>query len=355
MRVMSAYTERRCPEDYITDAPLRALRKADGQIWALAADGHNWFLTGTSLLSLSTTCAPAMQSGMSDEELAHDYESWIQATYSKDGTNVFGLVSEALEGHGGSYPCYTKAESQNCWINTITAAFSRDGGSRFILYPVGKRVVAESNRKYDPSQHGLIGYLTTSNIVSNGSSYFVFIYVNADPSGGQAKGNCLFESKSLFDTQSWFAWSGNGFNAVTRKEGRREAQPCTPLAPSLLDQPVRSLTYWSKYKVWVATFFSRRATPSVGRVPGIFMSTSRDLLNWSDPTLVMQAHQQREPGECNDFIRYPSILDPDSASRNFDTIDSGREILTFTYNFVTGCHGSYNRDLEYVALREQAP
>jgi len=83
---------------------------------------------------------------------------------------------------------------------------------------------------------------------------------------------------------------------------------------------------------------------------GIYFSTSGDLIHWSPRRLLMQAvtlHSYK----CGQAapIAYPSLLDPSSSGRNFET--SGRRpFLYFTKFRYRSCQKSPNRDLMRVRL-----
>ena len=71
---------------------------------------------------------------------------------------------------------------------------------------------------------------------------------------------------------------------------------------------------------------------------GFYAATSRDLLHWSEPRLVLAAPTlyddlcQAGPS----IVAYPAMLDPASTSRNYDTIGDGPELF-FTRIAIAGC------------------
>ena len=106
----------------------------------------------------------------------------------------------------------------------------------------------------------------------------------------------------------------------------------------------QSLTWSTYFKKWLLV----RSTGGGGG-SGFYTYTSDDLINWSAATLMMNAelpwtHTCGEP----DYVLYPSLLDPESKSRNFE--DTGqRPYLFFTHFNVAynsgGCYMSLDRDL----------
>ena len=78
---------------------------------------------------------------------------------------------------------------------------------------------------------------------------------------------------------------------------------------------------------------------------GIYYSTSDDLVHWTPRKLITEV-ESRNTHECGepDPVAYPSVLDPESASRNFETTGK-RAYLYFTrYNY-EACRETLDRDL----------
>jgi hypothetical protein len=83
---------------------------------------------------------------------------------------------------------------------------------------------------------------------------------------------------------------------------------------------------------------------------GFYFSTSADLINWSRRKLIMEVPLPwtvEFPGSDLSFL-YPSLLDPDSKSRNFETSDD-QAYLFFTRNNFG--HASLDRDLVRVPVQ----
>jgi hypothetical protein len=87
----------------------------------------------------------------------------------------------------------------------------------------------------------------------------------------------------------------------------------------------------------------------------VVASTSPDLIAWSTPTLVMPASHP-VTYQCGDAdpINYPSLLDPASTSRNFETVGD-RAYLYFTRWNTTNCRKTLDRDLVRVPVRILVP
>ncbi|MEK6272246.1 MAG: hypothetical protein AABM42_06320, partial [Actinomycetota bacterium] len=91
--------------------------------------------------------------------------------------------------------------------------------------------------------------------------------------------------------------------------------------------------------------------PETGRlVTGIYSSVSDNLVNWSRRRLVMAApsiHSYRCGGR--DPIGYPSVLDPGSQSRTFETAGQYPYLYYTQFNYQR-CRQTPNRDLVRVPL-----
>jgi hypothetical protein len=91
--------------------------------------------------------------------------------------------------------------------------------------------------------------------------------------------------------------------------------------------------------------------PSSGRAIGIYYSTSTDLIHWSERRLLREV-EAPWTFECGDSepVTNPSVLDPASRSRNFET-SGQRPWLYFTRFHYAGCEQTLDRDLVRVPLQ----
>ena len=117
-------------------------------------------------------------------------------------------------------------------------------------------------------------------------------------------------------------------------------------SPEALGGLVTSLTRHEPSGLYIALSAAYRAPrPGADKVTGVFATTSPDLIQWSAPQLVWAAPILWRHG-CEDGppVFYPSLLDPDSPSRNFETVD-GRGFIYFTSLNLSNCKVSWDRDL----------
>ena len=85
-------------------------------------------------------------------------------------------------------------------------------------------------------------------------------------------------------------------------------------------------------------------------VNGFYYSLSSDLIHWSRPALILEG-EMPWTYRCGDAdpILYPSVLDPSSTSRNFETTGR-RPYLYFTRDHYFACREGLNRDLIRVRI-----
>ena len=78
---------------------------------------------------------------------------------------------------------------------------------------------------------------------------------------------------------------------------------------------------------------------------GFYFSVSKDLIHWSDRRLIART-ELPWTHRCGDrdSVTYPSLLNPSSKSRNFETTGR-RPSLYFTRIHYDGCRMSSDRDL----------
>jgi len=230
-----------------------------------------------------------------------------------------------------------------CWYNTLTAAVSRDGGSHFTR-SLPDSIVASLPYQYTELPPGHHGYFNPSNIVTYGGMHYVFTF--ATKALAQQEGNCLLRTQDLEAPSTWRAWSGADFSvAFSNPYGANAASTpptdhlCTPVAAHSLCWPVTSLVRHAATGLFIALM---QDTSING---GVFYSTSNDLIHWSGPAMLMPAvglgvWTCKEPPP----LAYPSMLDPDSPDRNFETLGDTAQLFATRFN-VTACRTGLDRSL----------
>ncbi|TDH61327.1 hypothetical protein E2C06_17645 [Dankookia rubra] len=342
-RTLYRWATDRCEDEFIPDAPARAFRRADGRMALLATHRENWMLLGDDFATLRPDCRSVLRSSAQGSG-----ELWIEATYTRDGREVVALVSQDLSLRVRAAGCDRRDLPGRCWLNNILAARSADMGQSFALVPGPSGMVATLGDHYPAEARSRHGVFTTSNIVRHAGAYYMVAYLQAE--ARQPPGNCLFRTEDPFVPASWRGWDGRDF--ALDLSGPGGGRPCVALAPQVLQSEVRSLTYVPGRGVWLAVFRGRlRLEGDAAPVPGFYYAQSRDLLAWEAPRRLWAAPTEARRDDATRVTNYPSLLDPASASRNFETLDSGRPVLLFTVQHLRQGQGSMDRDLQYLPLR----
>jgi hypothetical protein len=346
--VVFDWSEQRCAETHVPDTPARAFRDAAGTVHLIATHHANRALTGPALDALAPRCEVLLASARADDPAALDDLTWLASTYTEDGRTVHALAHHEYLGHLRPGRC-AGSSYQECWSNAVTFAWSADGGRSFRQPPAPGRFVAAPPYRYGGDQGRRVGYFNPSNIIARDGWYYVMLF--AEQQGAQARGVCLLRTRDLADPSGWRAWDGEAFRvrfADPYREAvlRPERHVCAPLAPDRLSNLVTSLTRHEASGLYIALSAGHRALrPDGDKVTGIFAATSPDLIHWSAPQLVWAAPILWRHG-CDDGtpVFYPSLLDPDTPSRNFETVDD-RGFIYFTSLNLSNCKVTWDRDL----------
>jgi hemolysin type calcium-binding protein len=342
LEVVSDWTSDRCEALDIPDLPARAFRDVAGRVQLISAHFVNRRFVGPDLDHLAHGCEVVMRSDSNPDPSAFNDREWIAAPYTPDGKTVYALLHDEYQGntHPGRCP---SGEYTKCWYNAVTLAVSTDEGSTYV--DALPRLVASVPYGYVPDD-GPVGVFTPSNIVHNDRDgfYYALVYVNLRDS---YIGNCLIRTRNLADAGSWRAWSGGSSFSMTfidpygpnPNPADHLCMPVSRWAPRDL-QP-NSLTWSTEARQWLL----------VGQaVEGAYFSLSADLINWTRPRLFFRA-QVTWDYRCGDPdpIAYPSLIDPSSVSRNFETVGQ-RAYLYYTQFHYTSCQQTLDRDLVRVPV-----
>lgn len=334
-----------CDGNDIPDAPLRAYRLADGRIAAFGLHYDNRRLTGTSLASLKIEC-PVVFRGTGDADPAKlDDRIWIVAVHTEDGRRIEALGH--AEYHAESHPgrCAYKDQLKCRWVSVIGLR-SADGGAHFER--VGPVAVPGLKAEDEVGRHR--GFFNPTNIITHkGAQHFMVAQTGWT---GQPYGVCLFRREG----GGWRAWDGQGFNTRFPSPYDPAFKPqgaCKPLGPFLLVPG--SITRHQASGLWLALFPGTKGSSDMrgGALPasGFYLAASRDLITWSDPTLVMETPLLGEsPCGLPSVAAYPSLIDERAEGRNFDTVGDVAS-LSFTRITAKGCDLIHERRIVLKRVR----
>jgi hypothetical protein len=330
------------PLDY-PDAPARAVRLATGEVLLFAPHFRNRVLRGPTLLAARPDCRIVFAGDERDDPAAFDDRAWLVAPYTLDGAHIVSLVHNEFHGHRRPWLC-PSGRYMDCWYNAITLAVSDDGGRHFIRPP--HALIAALPYRYDQATGAHRGYFNPTNILHRDGFFYAMAF--ATEAFAQKPGNCLLRTDSLANPASWRAWDGHGFGASFVDPYTSHDDPaahvCAPVGAGKLRWPVTSLVRHAPSGLFVATMMNA-APARKAEGGGVFVATSPDLLVWSEPALLWPI-----PGSggwtCGEAapVAYPSLLDPASPSRDFETVGATAMLFLTRWN-PAGCKLGADRDL----------
>lgn len=343
----------RCEEWDVPDTGARAWRDTEGHTHLLASDTANRAMVGDDLDHVKQDCRIVFKGGEKDDPSQFDDRSWLAGTYTLDGRDVVALVHNEFHGQLRPALCPTR-DYEKCWGNAITLATSHDGGLSFSHATAPLHYVAGVPYRYRGDAGHRVGYFNPSNIVRRDGYYYAFFW--AEEEGAQPRGDCLMRTADLANPRAWRAWDGQAFTIAFAdpytENGKNEASHvCAPVGAGALVSFVSSLTLHRPSGLYIALMATNHAIePSQQALAGVFASTSPDLIHWSQPILLWQSPLLFKY-DCADreAIAYPSLLDPQSPTRNFeDTGDHAYIYLTEIH--LSACRIGPNRDLVRIPI-----
>jgi hypothetical protein len=346
------YTEDACSPIDIPDSPARAFRDAEGQVHLIASHYVTRAMVGPSIDTVRQDCRQVMVSDLDGDPAHFDDREWITAPYTTDGRTVHALVHDEYQGdkHPGQCP---SGEYQKCWYNSITLARSTDGGRTFTHARPPRQLVAAVPYRYQPDVGRPYGLFQPSNIVWRDGHYYALIH--AEEFHAQARGTCLIRTTRLDQPGAWRGWDGHGFDVRfvdPYTTSGTSGHTCAPVSYNEIAGMTNSLTYNTYLGKYVLVSPAGVAPPGEREIVwGFYYSTSEDLIDWTSRRLIRQVALTTS-FKCGDPnpISYPSLIDPGSTSRNFET--TGRSPwLYFTRFHYKDCHSTLNRDLVRIRVR----
>ena len=338
----------RCETEDIPDLPARAFRDADGNVQLIASNRR---MIGNDLDSLVRDCSLTMGSDM-DADPAH-YNDWelLHALYTTDGQNIHALVHNEYAGHTHEGMCPSGSYFP-CWYNSVTYAYSTDQGKTYTHAPAPAHLVASVPYQY-VADSGPYGIFNPSNIIHNPADGYYYSMLHLEPRGEQQWGTGVMRTRTLDDPTSWRCWDGSGFNATfvnpyTEINFDPGEHICAPVSWDNLGKMYDNLTFNTYLNKFLLIGATGLWDPDREEgVNGFYFSLSDDLINWTPPRLIMEGSLWWTANNDVDRVGYPSVLDPDDTSRNFEHSDS--EVYLYFTRWNAGT--DYDRDLIRIPIR----
>lgn len=327
-----------CGPDDLPDAGLRAVRRDDGSVIAFANAEDNYTLEGSGLDKLQRSCHSALRSRHDEDPAHYDDQTWIAATWSDNGKDVMAVGHHEYHGAEHAGRCLAQNERQ-CRYGALMDLVSHDGGLSFTK--ADPKPIAAVPEQQQKTQDRQTGFAQPSNIFE--WSGFKYLFVHTTGGGAQKPGTCLMRARDALDPKSWGIYDGSAF------------QPAL-FDPNVDDVAERATckAIWTNGLVWSVISLRNPhllvalLTAIDLKTKGVYLATatSSDALHWSalqpvdGPTLKWGDKCPSTP-----FLHYPSLLDPHSKSRNFDSASSDDLVLFFTEIKMADCKFTKEREL----------
>ena len=332
--------------------PARAFRDARGRTQLILAHYVNRRLIGPDLAHLRRDCTPVFSSASSPDPATYADREWLASVYTSDGKTVYALVHDEFQGHRHPGRC-SSGVYLRCWYNAITLVVSHDGGTSYERPDRSGRLVAAIPQPYE-ADAGPAGIFEPSNIVRNPRNGYFYVLAREIAYGGSLRGTCVLRTRRLDRPGSWRAWNGNSFSVRFQDPYRMSSgrlRFCLPVATGEIGEMAESLTFNPALDRFLLVGMSSVYDPGRRRlVTGVYYSTSDDLVLWS-PRRLLFVTPRPQTFVCGDPdpIAYPSVIDPSSTARSFDTSGT-RAFLYFTRLHYRNCQQTFDRDLVRVPI-----
>jgi hypothetical protein len=338
----------RCEDLDLSDEPLHALRLANGEIFASGGHYLNRFLRGSNFGTMKRDCNLSYRGNEDPSAEAFDDRTWLMSFWTPDGVRIAALGHN--EYHAERHGACRFNQSARCVYEGIIAAESSDGGRTFkraAAFPI-----AAPRYRQDGSLGRLRGFVHPSSIVSD--EHFAYTIIQTMPDPPQSGGECLFRTPDPLVPQAWTYLATTGtfvLSTYTPYYAGEAPPPCRPLVG--LNGIVWSLLRLDDGSGFVALLTVPDHNPLR---TGIALSWSRDLITWSNPNVVMTIVSAWNDDRMAPLrYSYPSLIDPLSQSRNFDTIGHAA-LLTMTRIHMNNGRMTLARDIVgYPAELEWTP
>ena len=321
-----------CDPNDVPDAMARAFRDYTGTVHFSSASSELFQSLGPSLATVTHNCERAFNSPNDPNPAHFSDQVWIDSFYTLDGKKIAGLGH--TEYHGWAIPgeCHVQGDNQYsyCEYDSDTYHISWDGGYHFETPTIPKNFLAGIPYKYE-IDNGPMGYSVDTNIIPWKGWYYAVATDWTWPRncyGTTGPHRCLvptggapIRTQNVFDPASWRSWNGEHFGVsfVDPYLGRIYHPLEHIYAPVPYMGFVNAINIYSTANVVVATlwdYWDNELGP-----PGLYLTTSTDLINWTAPTLVVKVSDllaEDPPG--NWLYAYFSLIDPDAPDLNFAAV-----------------------------------
>jgi hypothetical protein len=324
-----------CSPNDVPDAMARAFRDVTGTVHMVAASSDMYQNLGPTLNTLQHSCDAAFRSFNDPNPADFNDQIWLDSFYTLDGKTIAALSHTEYHGWAHSGECTVQGNAQYtaCEYDSDTYHRSNDGGYHFFSFKVPSNFIAGFPYQYKVDR-GPMGYSVDTNILNYGGWYYAVATSWSWPpncSGTTGPHHCIasggapLRTQDVFDPSSWRGWNGKDFS-VTFVDPyvapvKDPAEHVYTPVPYMGFVNAINIYQPAGANVVVATlwdYWDNELGP-----PGLYLTTSTDLINWTKPSLVVTVKDLLAEDPSGSWLyAYFSLLDPDAdaADLNFSTI-----------------------------------
>jgi hypothetical protein len=340
----------RCATWDAPDGPARAWRGPSGEVRLLISSTASRASAGPDLDRLAHACPVLAEGAHRDDPGAHDDRVWIAAPHV--GGRVVALAHTEFHGHLRPGLCAAGTYAA-CWRNSVVELGSSDGGLSFRR----AGVVAALPYPFDGGQTRRSGYFNPSNVVTRDGHLYAFVF--AEATGAQRRGACLIRRPVWGGPSDWRTWDGAGFgarfaDAYAGPVTEPAAHVCAPLPG--LSSTISSLVWSGQAGRWLAVTPATLRGEDGATRSGIWWTASDDLIRWDRPRLLVELPLLwRRDCAAAAAWAYPSLIDPDSLSPSFETVDGAFRLYLVRMALGPDCRVGPQRDLVWMPVSWPRP
>ena len=353
------WTTQRCIDNNIPDAPPRAFRDSLNRIQLTSPHWDNYHMIGRTFDSLKQNCVETMGSGNNSNPAAFDDKEWISSPYTIDGTRIYALSHMEFQGNTFPGQCIS-GNYLKCFYASINLAVSKNRGATYTHATPPNHLVAAAPYQYF-KEEGPYGIMSPSNIIKSPLDGYYYALVQSQRFLANREGTCVMRTRNLADPKSWRAWKDGSFSMTWKNPyqviamERAEPHVCDVVSFPQIEKMTASLTWNTHLDKFMLIDGAGKYYPDIAANRyGIYMSTSSDLVHWSDKDLVMEAPLVYAHG-CTDVVGFPAALDHTSRSRNFETTGKNFYLYYTQMHKVSQTNCSILLDRDLIRIPVQLP
>jgi hypothetical protein len=317
-----------CGPNDIPDAMARAFRDSTGTIHFVSASSVMFQSLGPDLDNLKHSCNAAYRSANDPNPADFNDQAWLDSFYTFDGKTIAALAHTEYHGWAHKGECHSQNYGE-CEYDSDTYHLSKDGGYHFELFKAPDNFLAGIPYKYEIDR-GPMGYSVDTNVVAYGGWYYAVATDWAWPANCSGAGSrrCLvpnggapIRTQNVFDPSSWRGWNGSDFSLsfVDPYLGPVQHPREHVYTPVPYMTFVNGIYIYQPSNVVLAVlwdYWDHELGP-----PGLYFTTSTDLVHWSKPTLVVTLKQILAHDPKGSWLyAYFSLIDPNAPDLNFSMI-----------------------------------